>query len=90
MPPGELNQPAIVKNDPQDHLSYLFTDDNDPFRKVLIKPNPAYFNTKLPKSSPQFFWMFITGSHKDKIAAKFMADIIKAVDFATLKNMLGK
>ncbi|MFI5128505.1 MAG: hypothetical protein ACHQFX_00880 [Chitinophagales bacterium] len=90
MPAIELAQPAIVKQDPNDHLSYLFTDDNDGFGRVLIKPNPGYFNKKIPKSSPQFFWIFITGPHKDLIAAKFMEDVMKAVDFATLKNMLGK
>lgn len=86
----ELNQQAIVKEDPADHLSYLFTDDNDPFGKILIKPNPGYFNIKLPRSSPQFFWVYIRGNHKETIATKFMTDIMKAVDFTTLKNMLGK
>ena len=90
MPAAELNQQAIVKLDPHgSHLAYLFTDDSDGFGQVLIKPNPAYFK-KLPKSSPQFFWIFLRGSHKDPIALKFMTDIMKAVDFATLKNMLGK
>ena len=90
LPADELNKQAIVKIDPYDHLSYLFTDDNDGFGQVLIKPNPGYFNKKLPKSSPQFFGVFLRGSHKDPIASKFMTDIMKAVDFATLKNMLGK
>ena len=90
LPAAELNQQAIVKLDPMgSHLAYLFTDDSDPFGEVLIKPNPGYFK-KLPKSSPQFFGIFLTGSHTDPIAAKFMTDIMKAVDFATLKNMLGK
>ena len=90
MPAAELNQHAIVKDDPNDHFSYLFTTDDDGFGKVLIKPNPGYFNTKLPRSSPQFFWVYVRANHKEPIAAKFMADIMKAVDFATLKNMLGK
>jgi hypothetical protein len=90
MPEAELSQPAIVKIDPNDYLSYLFTDDDDPMGQILIKPNPGYFNKKLPKSSPQFFWVYIRANHKDPIAAKFMADIIKAVDFAALRNMLGK
>lgn len=90
MPAAELNQQAIVKDDPNDHFSYLFTTDDDGFGKVLIKPNPGYFNTKLPRSSPQFFWVYVRANHKEPIAAKFMADIMKAVDFATLKNMLGK
>ena len=90
MPAAELNQQAIVKIDPLgSHSAYLFTDDSDPFGQVLIKPNPGYFK-KLPKSSPQFFWVYLGGSHTDPVAAKFMTDIMKAVDFATLKNMLGK
>ncbi|HMK19438.1 MAG TPA: hypothetical protein VK492_14645 [Chitinophagaceae bacterium] len=87
---AELNQPAIVKMDPNDHLSYLFTDDNDGFGQILIKPNPGYFNKKLPKSTPQFFWVYVRANHKEPIAANFMSDIIKAVDFSLLKNMLGK
>lgn len=90
MSEAELNEQAIVKIDPKDHLSYLFTNDDDPFGKILIKPNPGYFNRKLPKSSPQFFSIFMTGCHTEPVAAKFMTDIIKAVDFSQLKNMLGK
>ena len=89
LPTDELNKQAIVKMDPNDHLSYLFTDDNDGSGHILIKPNPGYFK-QIPKSSPQFFWIYVRANHKEPIAAKFMADIIKAVDFATLKNMLGK
>jgi hypothetical protein len=90
MPATELSHPAIVKEDPLDHLSYLFTDDDDPFGKILIKPNAAYFNKNLPRSSAQFFSVYIIGNPKEPIAAKVMTDIIKAVEFATLKNMLGK
>ena len=90
MPSAELSQQAIVKMDPNDYLSYLFTDDDDPFGKILIKPNPVYFNKKLPKSSPQFFWIDVVYNHKEPIATQFKEDILKAVDFAALKNMLGK
>jgi hypothetical protein len=90
LPADELNQQAIVKNDPNDYLSYLFTDDNDGFGKILIKPNPGYFNRKLPRSTPQFFWVYVRANHKEPIATRFMADIMKAVDFAKLKTMLGK
>lgn len=90
MPEDELNQPAIVKDDPDNASSYLFTTDDDPFGKNLIKPNPGYFNKKLPKSSPQFFMVYVRADDKDPIAAKFMTDVVKAVDFDLLKNMLGK
>jgi len=86
----ELKQQAIVKADPNDPLSYLFTDDSDPFGKILIKPNPDYFNKKLPKSVPQFIWISMTGNHKEPIASKFMTDIMKAFYFTLLFNLLGK
>jgi len=90
MPAEELNQQAIVKLDPDGRgNSYLFTDDKDPFCEILIKPNPGYFNKKLPRSTPQFFWVYVTWDPKP-ILSKFREDIIKAVDFAALKNMLGK
>jgi hypothetical protein len=90
MPASDLSQPAIVKIDPQDHLSYLFTSDDDPFGEILIEPNPAYFNRKLPRSSPQFFWVKVVWNDKQKVPSQFTAEIMKAVDFAALKNMLGK
>ena len=87
---GESLQPVIVKKDPNDYLSYLFTTINDPFGKVLIKPNPAYFNTKLSRSTPQFFVVNVNGNEKDAVASNFMNGILKDFDFATLRNMLGK
>lgn len=90
MPASELNALAIVKTDPNDDLSYLFTMEDDPFGKILIKPNPAYFDKKLPRSVPQFFSIYIRGDHKNPVTAKAMTDLVKAVDFVTLKNMLGK
>jgi len=90
MPSGELGQPAIVRQDPDDYLSYLFTTDNDAFGRVLIKPNPGYFNSKLARSTPQFFLVNITGNEKEAVASKVMTDLMKSFDFTALKNMLGK
>jgi hypothetical protein len=90
MPSGESDQPAIVKQDPNDYLSFLFTTNDDPFSKVLIKPNPGYFNSKLPRSSPQFIVVNVTGNYNEPVAAKVMTDVIKDLDFNALRNMLGK
>ncbi|HZK92978.1 MAG TPA: hypothetical protein VFC67_02135 [Prolixibacteraceae bacterium] len=86
----ELNKQAIVKVDPNDHLSYLFIDGEDGSGDILIKPNPDYFNKKLPRSSPQFFWVEVKWNPNDPISSKFKEGIMNAVDFSTLKNMLGK
>ena len=90
MPTGESEQPAIVKQDTHDYLSYLFTTNDDVFAKVLIKPNPAYYNNKLPRSSPQFIVVNVIGNDKEPVAAKVMTDVIKDLDFTALRNMLGK
>jgi hypothetical protein len=90
MPSSESDQPAIVKQDPNDYLSCLFTTNDDPFRKVLIKPNPEYFNSKLPRSSPQFIVVNVIGNNNEPVAAKVMTDVIKDLDFTALRNMLGK
>jgi hypothetical protein len=90
MSSGESDQPAIVKQDTHDYLSFLFTTNDDPFAKVLIKPNPGYFNSKLPRSAPQFFVVNITGNEKEPVAAKVMKDIMMDFDFTGLKNILGK
>lgn len=91
MPAEELSQQAIVKLDPNGKgYSYLFTDDKDPFGEVLIKPNPGYFNKKLPRSSPQFFWAHVAWDPNEPISSKFREDIMKSVDFEALKSLLGK
>ncbi len=90
-PVDELNQPAIVARDPNANLtSFVFTNEKDPFGEVLIKPNPGYFNKKLPRSVPQFFWVNVIWNPNDPIATRFGEDVMKAVDFDTLKSMLGK
>jgi hypothetical protein len=90
MPSSESDQPAIVKQDPNDYLSFLFTTNDDPFSKVLIKPNPGYFNSKLPRSSPQFIVVNVIGNNNEPVAAKVMTDVIKDMDFTALRNLLGK
>lgn len=86
---AELNEFAIVKMDPKDHLSYVFVDGDDKMGKVLIRPNPSYFK-KVPRSTPQFFCITVTGDPKEPIANQAMEGLMKAVDFVGLKAMLGK
>jgi len=90
MPSGESDQPAIVKQDTHDYLSFLFTTNDDAFGKILIKLNPGYFNSKLPRSSPQFIVVNVIGNNNEPVAAKVMTDVIKDMDFTALRNLLGK
>ncbi|MGA0559462.1 hypothetical protein ACO2Q8_22580 [Larkinella sp. VNQ87] len=89
-PSAELAKPAIVKQDPQDFLSHLFTTPDDPFANVPIKPNPAYFNRKLPRSSPQFFTVVLKGDEKNLVLGRAMQEIRQSLDFGQLKALLGR
>jgi hypothetical protein len=89
-PAAELNQPAIVATDPANYLLPVFTTPGHQYARTLIKPNPAYFNKKLPRSSPQFFSVVIKGNAENLVLGRAMKDLPKAVDFAKLKAMLGK
>jgi hypothetical protein len=48
------------------------------------------YHKKLPKSSPQFFTVVYKISKGDPVFEENISNIKKAIDFAMLKNMLGK
>lgn len=88
-PETELNTPAICMwNDEENFNGFVEEGTRGSF--IAVKPNPDYYNTKLPKSSPQFFTVVYTLAHGDPVFEENISNIKKAVDFATLKNMLGK
>jgi hypothetical protein len=57
---------------------------------IAVKPNLNYHRKKLPLSTPQFFTVVYKIAHGDPVFEENIANIQKAVDFAALKNMLGK
>lgn len=57
---------------------------------IAIKPNLGYYNKKLPKSTPQFFTVVYKIFKNDAVFVDNIEAIKKAVDFTTLKNLLGK
>jgi hypothetical protein len=86
---AELSQPAICMwNDEQRFEKFVEEGTKGSF--IAIKSNPAYYHKKLPKSSPQFFSVVYKISHGDPVFEESISGIIKALDFAVLKNMLGK
>ena len=68
----------------------VFVEEGTRGSFIAVKPNPAYYHKKLPKSSPQFFTVVYKIAHGDPVFEENIAAIKKAIDFATLKNMLGK
>ena len=88
-PESELNQPAICMwNDEERFEKFMEEGTRGSF--IAVKPNLAYFRKKLPMSSPQFFTVIYKIAHGDPVFEENIEAIKKAVDFATLKNMLGK
>jgi len=85
----ELSQPAICMWNDEERFE-KFVDEGTKGSFIAVKPNLDYFHKKLPKSSPQFFTAKYMVSAGEKVFDENIANIKKAIDFAALKNMLGK
>jgi hypothetical protein len=86
---SELSKPAICMwNDEERFEKFVEEGTNGSF--FAIKTNMDYYHKKLPKSSPQFFTVVYKISKGDPVFEENMEAIKKSVDFAALKNMLGK
>ena len=88
-PEDVLSMPAICMwNDEQRFEQFVEEGTKGSF--IAVKPNLAYYKKNLPKSSPQFFTVVYKVSKDDAVFEVNIEAIKNAVDFATLKNMLGK
>ena len=88
-PEAELSKPAICNWNEEERFE-KFVEDGSRGSFIAVKPNLAYFRQKLPKSSPQFFTVVYKIAHGDPVFEENIEAIKKAVDFAALKNLLGK
>lgn len=88
-PEAELNQTAICLWNEEQRFE-KFVEEGTKGSFIAVKPNPAYYHKKIPKSSPQFFTVVYKIKHGDPVFEENVANIKKAVDFQALKNMLGK
>ncbi len=84
-----LSEPAIIDNNKGYFEFEGFVEASHIYSRYAIKPNPAYFNPKLPKSSPQFMVLYYRVD-TDPIFKVAREEFFKALDFASLKAMLGK
>lgn len=88
-PEDELNQPAVCRWNEEERFE-SFVQEGSPGSFIAIKPNPAYYHKKLSKAAPQFFTVVFKISHGDPVFEDNIAEVKKAIDFASLKNKLGK
>jgi len=88
-PEAELNMPAIcLWNEEERFENFVAEGTKGSF--IAVKPNLAYYHKNLPLSSPQFFTVVYKIDKSDPVFEDNITNIQKAVDFTTLKNMLGK
>ena len=86
---SELSQPAICMWNDEERFNG-FVEEGTKGSFIAVKPNLEYYSKKLPKSSPQFFTVVYTLTQNDPVFEENIAAIKEVVDFAKLKNMLGK
>ncbi len=84
-----LNEPAIIDQVKSYFEFEGFVEASHIYALYAIKPNPAYFDPKLPKSSPQFMVLYYRVD-TDPIFKAAREEFFKALDFADLKALLGK
>jgi hypothetical protein len=88
-PETELSQPAVCMWNDEERFE-KFAEEGTRGSFIAVKPNLNYYRKNLPKSSPQFFTVVYKISKGDPVFEENTEAIKKVVDFATLKNMLGK
>jgi len=88
-PEAELSKPAICMWNDEEKFE-KFVEEGTKGSFVAVKPNLDYYHKKTGKSSPQFFTVVYTISKGEPVFEDNIAAIKKAVNFETLKSMLGK
>jgi len=87
MPTEELVRDAVISSS-SDFQGFL--EENDRYARFIVKENPDYYNTKLPSAVPQLFGIEFTVEIENPVLVRAYKDVMKALDFAVLKDMLGK
>lgn len=75
---GWLNEWAVAKESYNGGVTrYVFTTLKDQEFIVPVKPNPGYYNRKLPKSAPQFINIWLRVSEGENHSIKAMKKVIE-------------
>lgn len=88
-PEEELSKAAVCMWNEEERFE-KFVEEGTRGSFIAVKPNLNYYRKKLSMSSPQFFTVVYKIAQGDPVFEENISNIQKAVDFAALKNMLGK
>lgn len=81
-----LNQPAtVVSGGPPSEF-----DDFSQGRYLVIKPNPDYYKTTVPKSTPHFIDVLFMIHEPEVACLNAKNDILKIIDFKMLQSVVDK
>jgi hypothetical protein len=87
---AELASPAVILHpgdmQPMPDFVPMGTSGAD----ILIKPNPDYYDRKLPKHAPQLFSINLNVSHDDPVFDHVYENVSKAINIQKFKAMLGE
>jgi hypothetical protein len=88
-PESELSNAAVCMWNDEERFE-KFVEEGTRGSFIAVRPNLNYYHKKLSISSPQFFTVVYKISQGDPVFGENISNIKKAVDFAALRNMLGK
>jgi len=87
---AELSQPAVILHPGDMQPMPDFVPMGTPGADILIKPNPGYYDQKLPKHTPQLFSINLTIEHSDPVFEHVYEYVGKAINIQKFKAMLGE
>jgi hypothetical protein len=89
MPESVLAQAAVCKWNDEERFEG-FVAEGTPGSFIAVKPNLDYYRKNLAKSVPQFFTVVYKVSEGDPVHVHNINAIKQAVDFSSLRKMLGE
>ena len=85
----ELNAPATIRGGGPSLDFEGFYAENERYKDFVIKPDPAYYRSRLPGHTPRFIAITFYIDENDPIYVKAWQDMLQAIDFKALKALIG-
>lgn len=86
---SEFEEPATIVGGGPSSTFEGFPKENDYYKSWIIKPNPGYYDPKLPLSTPQLIVLNFKIHEASPVFVNAMQDLLKAIDFKQLQLKLG-
>ncbi|MBC6491900.1 hypothetical protein ACFSQD_10750 [Flavihumibacter stibioxidans] len=85
---AELEAPAtVVGSVPQEEFD-AFPDRDHRYQQYIIQPNPAYYKSPLPRSTPRFMVLLFSIHEKEQVFVNAKNDLLNVFNFSKLQAMV--